>query len=141
MIASSSRPRLASNSLGGTNMVRSRRQHAAAEHGRSVASFSFLNHFDQIKKGVIDLRDLIFFVSDGRVLFANTCSISRKGNSHGERDQIPPGIIIATPVVAFIFLFAVNAFEPDRAAPADFTQDKTFTFRGPWRRCARCRSW
>jgi ABC-2 type transport system permease protein len=44
-----------------------------------VASFSFLNHFDQIKKGVIDLRDLIFFVSVMAVfLFATTLVLELK---------------------------------------------------------------
>ena len=28
-----------------------------------IASFSFLTHFEAITKGVIDLRDLVFFVS------------------------------------------------------------------------------
>ncbi len=38
-----------------------------------VASFSFLRHFSAITKGVIDLRDLVFFVSlIGVFLFANT---------------------------------------------------------------------
>ncbi len=50
--------------LGGTNLVLG---FAASILPQSlvdlVASFSFLNHFDQIKKGVIDLRDLIFFLS------------------------------------------------------------------------------
>ena len=44
-----------------------------------VASFSFLNHFDQIKKGVIDLRDAIFFVSVmGVFLFATTLVLELK---------------------------------------------------------------
>ena len=44
-----------------------------------VASFSFLNHFDQIKKGVIDLRDLVFFVSVmGVFLFATTLVLELK---------------------------------------------------------------
>lgn len=44
-----------------------------------VASFSFLNHFDQIKKGVIDLRDLIFFLSVmGVFLFATTLVLELK---------------------------------------------------------------
>ena len=29
----------------------------------TIASFSFLTHFDAIKKGVVDLRDLVFFLS------------------------------------------------------------------------------
>jgi ABC-2 type transport system permease protein len=38
-----------------------------------IASFSFLNHFEQIKKGVIDLRDAVFFASMiGVFLFATT---------------------------------------------------------------------
>ncbi len=38
-----------------------------------IASFSFLNHFEQIRKGVIELRDVIFFVSLMAVfLFAST---------------------------------------------------------------------
>ena len=28
-----------------------------------ISSFSFLTHFDSILKGVIDLRDLVFFAS------------------------------------------------------------------------------
>jgi ABC-2 type transport system permease protein len=66
--------------LGGTNMVLG---FAAGLLPQSlvdlVASFSFLNHFDQIKKGVIDLRDLIFFVSVmGVFLFANTLVLDLK---------------------------------------------------------------
>ena len=66
--------------LGGTNMVLG---FAASMLPQSmvdlVASFSFLNHFDQIKKGVIDLRDLIFFVSVmGVFLFANTLVLDLK---------------------------------------------------------------
>ncbi len=30
---------------------------------RTISSFSFLTHFDAISKGVIDLRDLVYFVS------------------------------------------------------------------------------
>ncbi len=38
-----------------------------------IASFSFLNHFEQMRKGVIELRDVVFFVSLMAVfLFANT---------------------------------------------------------------------
>jgi ABC-2 type transport system permease protein len=38
-----------------------------------IASFSFLNHFEQIKKGVIDMRDAVFFASMiGVFLFATT---------------------------------------------------------------------
>ena len=29
----------------------------------AISSFSFLTHFEAISKGVIDLRDLIYFVS------------------------------------------------------------------------------
>ena len=29
----------------------------------AIASFSFLTHFEAIQKGVIDLRDLVYFVS------------------------------------------------------------------------------
>jgi ABC-2 type transport system permease protein len=66
--------------LGGTNMVLG---FASSVLPQSlvdlVASFSFLNHFDQIKKGVIDLRDLIFFVSVmGVFLFATTLVLELK---------------------------------------------------------------
>ena len=66
--------------LGGTNMVLG---FASSVLPQSlvdlVASFSFLNHFDQIKKGVIDLRDLIFFLSVmGVFLFANTLVLELK---------------------------------------------------------------
>lgn len=66
--------------LGGTNLVLG---FAASVLPPSmvelVASFSFLNHFDQIKKGVIDLRDLIFFLSVmGVFLFATTLVLELK---------------------------------------------------------------
>jgi len=66
--------------LGGTNLVLG---FAASVLPQSlvdlVASFSFLNHFDQIKKGVIDLRDLIFFLSVmGVFLYANTLVLELK---------------------------------------------------------------
>jgi ABC-2 type transport system permease protein len=66
--------------LGGTNMVLG---FAASLLPQGmvdlVASFSFLNHFDQIKKGVIDLRDLIFFVSImGVFLYATTLVLELK---------------------------------------------------------------
>ncbi|MCP5153203.1 MAG: ABC transporter permease subunit [Ectothiorhodospiraceae bacterium] len=45
----------------------------------AVSSFSFLTHFEAITKGVIDLRDLIFFVSLGAFwLFANAVVIDAK---------------------------------------------------------------
>ena len=41
-----------------------------------IGSFSFLTHFDSIQKGVIDIRDLIFFESlIGFWLFANVLAI------------------------------------------------------------------
>jgi ABC-2 type transport system permease protein len=47
-----------------------------------IGSFSFLTHFDSIQKGVIDIRDLIFFASlIGFWLFANVLAIEfNKGN-------------------------------------------------------------
>jgi ABC-2 type transport system permease protein len=45
----------------------------------AVSSFSFLTHFDSIKKGVIDARDLLYF---GTLiafwLYANTLAINVK---------------------------------------------------------------
>jgi ABC-2 type transport system permease protein len=66
--------------LGGTNLVLG---FAASVLPQSlvdlVATFSFLNHFDQIKKGVIDLRDLIFFLSFlGVFLYATTLVLELK---------------------------------------------------------------
>ena len=43
----------------------------------AIASFSFLTHFNAITKGVIDIRDLIFFVSIIAVaLFVNTSIVN-----------------------------------------------------------------
>lgn len=45
----------------------------------AVAGFSFLTHFDAISRGVIDLRDLVFFASlIGVFLFANAVVIEQK---------------------------------------------------------------
>lgn len=45
----------------------------------AIASLSFLTHFDAISKGVIDLRDLIFFLAlIGFWLFANTIVVDMK---------------------------------------------------------------
>jgi len=42
----------------------------------AIASFSFLTHFDAIKKGVIDVRDLVFLASlIGLFLYANVVSV------------------------------------------------------------------
>jgi ABC-2 type transport system permease protein len=42
----------------------------------TIASFSFLTHFDAIKKGVIDVRDVIFLASlIGLFLYANVVSV------------------------------------------------------------------
>jgi len=39
---------------------------------QAIASVSFLTHFDAVTKGVVDLRDLVFFLSMIAVwLFAN----------------------------------------------------------------------
>jgi len=66
--------------LGGTNMVLGFASSVLPQSlVELVASFSFLNHFDQIKKGVIDLRDLVFFVSVmGVFLFATTLVLELK---------------------------------------------------------------
>src|SRR5918911_2705089 len=46
---------------------------------RTVASFSFLTHFNAIVRGVIDLRDAVFFVSViGAFLFANAVLVELK---------------------------------------------------------------
>ena len=47
----------------------------------TIASMSFLTHFKAITKGVIDLRDLVFFSSLIAVfLFANVLAVdSKKG--------------------------------------------------------------
>lgn len=45
----------------------------------TISGFSFLAHFDAISKGVIDLRDVVYFVSlTGFWLFANTLLIELK---------------------------------------------------------------
>jgi len=45
----------------------------------TIASFSFLTHFDSITRGVIDARDLIFFASlIGCFLFANAVVVELK---------------------------------------------------------------
>jgi ABC-2 type transport system permease protein len=46
---------------------------------RTVASFSFLTHFNAIVRGVIDLRDAVFFFSVIAVfLFANAILVDLK---------------------------------------------------------------
>ena len=45
----------------------------------TIAGFSFLTHFDAITKGVIDLRDIVFFASlIGCFLFANAVIVELK---------------------------------------------------------------
>ena len=48
----------------------------------AVRSFSFLSHFNSIARGVIDIRDLVFFASlIGCFLFMNAVVIEmRKAN-------------------------------------------------------------
>lgn len=66
--------------LGGTNMVlgffASFLPQAIVD---VIASFSFLNHFNEMKKGVIDLRSVVYFLSViGVFLFANTLVLDLK---------------------------------------------------------------
>ena len=52
---------------------------ASADHQDAVAGFSFLTHFQSISKGVLDLRDMIFFLMViGFWLFANAVVIDLK---------------------------------------------------------------
>jgi ABC-2 type transport system permease protein len=45
----------------------------------AIASFSFLTHFNAIKKGVIDLRDVIFLASLITLfLYANVVAVDLK---------------------------------------------------------------
>ena len=45
----------------------------------TVASMSFLTHFKAITKGVIDLRDVVFFASlIGVFMFGNIVAVDRK---------------------------------------------------------------
>ena len=45
----------------------------------AIASFSFLTHFESIKKGVIDLRDIIYFAAlISFWLYANVVIIDAK---------------------------------------------------------------
>ena len=45
----------------------------------AIASFSFFSHFESIKKGVIDLRDLIYFATLIAVwLYANVVAVELK---------------------------------------------------------------
>ena len=45
----------------------------------TVASLSFLTHFDSISKGVIDVRDLVYFaLLIGFALYANTIVLELK---------------------------------------------------------------
>ena len=47
-----------------------------------MRSFSFLVHYDAIVRGVIDIRDLIFFISIiGVFLFANMVVVDLKKGS------------------------------------------------------------
>ena len=47
-----------------------------------ISSFSFLSHFESILKGVIDIRDIIFFASlIAFFLYANVLAIEAKKGS------------------------------------------------------------
>ena len=45
----------------------------------AISSFSFLTHFDAISKGVIDIRDMLYFASVIAVwLFANAIDVNAR---------------------------------------------------------------
>jgi ABC-2 type transport system permease protein len=45
----------------------------------AISSFSFLTHFDAISKGVIDIRDMLYFASVIMVwLFANAIVVNAR---------------------------------------------------------------
>ena len=48
----------------------------------AVANFSFLEHFRQVSRGVVDLRDVVFFVSTiVFFLFANVVAVEYRKNA------------------------------------------------------------
>lgn len=96
-----------------------------------IASFSFLTHFDTMSRGVIDLRDIIFFSSilmlfnltTTLIVSFKTSGTSKIFKSNNKNYYI---LCFFLMLVGFIGLnlFANNAF---RNVQYDFTKEKLFT--------------
>ncbi len=100
-----------------------------------VRSFSFLVHYDAIVRGVIDIRDLIYYLAVmGVFLFANVVVVDLKK----EPDRTMAGGIknwdrrtlgIAGLAMAAVFLVSLLVFSTEalRNATVDLTEAKVFT--------------
>jgi len=72
----------------------------------AIASLSFLSHFETITRGMIDLRDLLFFVSFILLwLYLGAWVISRKKASGGYRTRSGSGLFSRSGLLGALLLF------------------------------------
>lgn len=93
--------------------------------GAVAASLGVLSHFSSIDRGVIDLRDAVYFVTLAGLflLFAYVALLSRKLTARGEplkRLRLGAGLLTAA-------LIVVNLFGRHIAGRLDLTPGKSFT--------------
>jgi len=94
----------------------------------TIISFSFLSHFASLSRGLVELRDLIFFAS--LIIFFNlltiaTISLKTKGTSGLiSSSSLKHGVIVL--VLLFCGFFAVNVIANNlfRQISYDFTEEK-----------------
>jgi ABC-type uncharacterized transport system involved in gliding motility auxiliary subunit/ABC-type transport system involved in multi-copper enzyme maturation permease subunit len=95
------------------------------ELGNYAASLSILPHFSNIARGVIDLRDIVYFLSVAAVFlfFAYQGLMSRKLAPKGETiRRLRFGVLLLTAVA-----IVVNLFGRHIAGRLDLTPGKTYT--------------
>lgn len=99
------------------------------------SSFSFIQHFDAITRGILDLRDVIFFVSFiALMLFLNVQILDRErsGMAMSSARGIRPGpatLSGISAILAVLLFFSVNYLAATTLAGArlDLTQNRLFT--------------
>ncbi len=96
-----------------------------------IASFSFITHFDTLIRGLIELRDLVFFIS--LILLFNFTTIlivsfKTAGTTQWLRSghRLPYIVAFVCLLISFVGINLV-ANNTLRRFQADFTQDKLFT--------------
>lgn len=94
-----------------------------------LRAFSTGSHFESIERGVIDLRDLIYYLSlTGLFLALNVASLDRKRWSVGKRGQDHRRSVTLTSVLIVVNLVVLNIWVfPLRSLRIDLTAQKEYS--------------
>ena len=93
-----------------------------ASLGEPLQYLSAYYHFESLGRGVIDWRDVLFFVSVTAALLIGTTQVINRHRKVGAAVQSSTMVLVAVGIIVFVNLFAIRL--PLRL---DLTRDQTYT--------------